>query len=95
MLDAQRMKGACVQKSCPNELSNLMARSAFHKLLTAAIPQYGIAAWSHVAIAEPTKHGNTATRQDRIPTEHEHVNTVTFASDIATMTHHRISEMPD
>lgn len=72
-----------------------MARSAFHKLPIAAIPQYRTAALSHVEIAEPPKHGNTATGHDRNPAEHEPINTVTTASDIATMTHHRICEMPD
>ncbi len=95
MLDTQRMKSACVQKRCPNELSNLMARSAFHKLLIAAIPQFVNAAFRHVVTATAKKCRNNAIRQDRNPAEREYRNAVTTSFDIAAMRHHRTRKITD
>jgi hypothetical protein len=64
-----------------------MARSAFHKLRIATIPQLANATLRHVAIAARTKHRNTATRQDH--------NTATPDSNIATIRHDRIRDMTD
>jgi len=95
MLDTQRMKALASKKSCPNELSNLLARSAIHKLLIAAIPQSVNAAFRHVVMARATTCRNTAIRQDGNPGQRECLNTVTTSSDIPATRHHRIREITD